>query len=113
MARRHIKGSRILITGASQGIGYALAVEAARQGGRVLAVARSQPLLDELAHKVRANGAVIETVLADITKPADRAEMVAAAMRHFGGLDILVNNAGIGETGHFVEGKPEQLRRSV
>src|SRR5436305_8012611 len=83
MARRSIKGSRILITGASQGIGHALAVEAARQGAKVLAAARSQALLDELLHKVRASGGTLETVVADVTQPADREALVAAALRHF------------------------------
>jgi short-subunit dehydrogenase len=110
MARRHIAGSRILITGASQGIGRALAEAAARRGGRVLAVARSQPLLDELAEKIRQEGGTIATIAADITQPADRQRMVEAAQQHYGGLDILVNNAGIGATGHFVEVAPERLR---
>ncbi len=110
MARRQIAGSRILITGASQGIGRALAEEAARQGGRVLAVARSQALLDELSQAIRAAGGVVETVAADITKADDRQRMVEAARQHFCGLDILVNNAGVGATGHFAEVSPERLR---
>ena len=52
--RRKIAGLRILITGASQGIGRALAVEAARQGARVLAAARSVDLLAELAREIQA-----------------------------------------------------------
>jgi short-subunit dehydrogenase len=109
--RRSIHGSRILITGASQGIGRALADAAARQGGRVLAVARSEQLLQEVAEQVQAGGAVLETVCADITHPEDRRLMVEAALEHFGGLDILVNNAGIGATGHFAEVSPERLRK--
>ena len=110
MARRKLSGLRVVITGASQGIGRALAVEAARKGCRVLATARSQQLLDELAAEVRAAGGVIETVAADITKPADRAAMVEAATRHFGGADVLINNAGIGATGHFMDSDPGILR---
>src|SRR3954469_14755212 len=104
--RRKIAGLRILITGASQGIGRALAVEAARQGGRVLAAARNEALLAELAKEVPAAAGVIETVKADVTSPEDRRAMVEAAMRHFGGLDVLINNAGIGATGHFAEASP-------
>jgi short-subunit dehydrogenase len=109
--RRHIAGSRILITGASQGIGRALAVAAAARGARVLAAARSEPLLRELAEQVRAKGGTLETVAADVTSPADRQRMVDAAVRCFGGLDVLVNNAGIGATGHFAEVSPERLRQ--
>jgi short-subunit dehydrogenase len=111
MARRNLKGLRVLVTGASQGIGRALVVEAARRGCRVLAAARSQPLLDELAAEVRKTNGSIETVVADVTKPEDRQAMVEAATRHFGGLDVLVNNAGIGATGHFMDSEPDVLRK--
>ncbi len=109
--RRKLNGLRVLVTGASQGIGRALVVEVAKRGCKVLAAARSQPLLDELAAEVRAAGGTLETVAADITKPEDRAAMVSAATQHFGGLDVLVNNAGIGATGHFMDSEPDVLRQ--
>ncbi|MGL6097567.1 MAG: SDR family NAD(P)-dependent oxidoreductase [Fimbriiglobus sp.] len=111
MARRNLAGLRVLVTGASQGIGRAIAVEAAKRGCKVLAAARSQPLLDELAAEVRKSGGTIETVPADVTSPADRQAMADAAERHFGGLDVLVNNAGIGATGHFMDSSPDTLRQ--
>jgi short-subunit dehydrogenase len=112
MGQRHkIAGSRILITGASQGIGKALAEAAARRGGKVLAAARSEELLRELAQQVQTAGGVLETVQADVTSPEDRRRMVETAVRCFGGLDILINNAGIGATGHFAEVSPERLRK--
>jgi short-subunit dehydrogenase len=101
----------MLITGASQGIGRALAEAAARRGARVLAAARSDALLHELVQAVRSQGGIIEPVQADVTAAADRQRMVEAAQQHFGGLDVLVNNAGIGATGHFVEASPERLRQ--
>lgn len=111
MARRKLAGLRVLVTGASQGIGRALVVAAAKKGSKVLAAARSQPLLDELAAEVRAAGGTIETVAANVTQPADRQAMVEAAKQHFGGLDVLVNNAGIGATGHFMDSDPQILRQ--
>lgn len=111
MARRKLNGLRVLVTGASQGIGRALVVEAAKRGCRVLAAARSQPLLDELAAEVRGAGGTVATVIADVTKPDDRAAMVKAATQHFGSLDVLINNAGIGATGHFMDSEPEVLRQ--
>jgi short-subunit dehydrogenase len=111
MSRRRIEGSRILITGASQGIGRALSELAAERGARVLASARTEDLLKELAELGRSRGWSLETVQADVTSPADRQKMVEAAISHFGGLDILVNNAGIGATGHFAEVGPERLRK--
>lgn len=109
--RRNLKGLRIVITGASQGIGRALAEAAAKRGASVLAAARSEDLLTELAHKVRAAGGVIETIRADIAQREDREAMAGAALRHFGGVDVLINNAGIGATGHFAEVGAERLRK--
>src|SRR5437667_2436643 len=103
MTRRRIAHSRMLITGASQGIGRALAEQAAVRGAKVLAVARSGMLLEGLAEQVRSRGGDLEVVAADVTSQEDRQCMVDAALRHFGGLDILINNAGIGATGHFAE----------
>jgi short-subunit dehydrogenase len=110
MARRKLTGLRVLITGASQGIGRALALAAAKRGSRVLASARSPELLASLAAEVRAAGGVIETVAGDVTNPEDRRALVETAQRVYGGLDVLVNNAGIGATGHFFEASPERLR---
>jgi len=111
MPRRELAGKRVLVTGASQGIGRALCAVAARRGCKVVAAARSKELLDELAAEVRAAGGTIEPVVADVTDPADRRAMLDTAKTHFGGLDVLVNNAGIGATGHFTESKPETLRQ--
>lgn len=109
--RRTLAGLRILITGASQGIGRALAIAAIDAKMRVLAVARSQDLLNELKAEVNRHGGALETVTADITVANDRERMVAATAQHLGGLDILVNNAGIGATGHFAEVGSDRLRR--
>jgi short-subunit dehydrogenase len=111
MPRRVLAGKRMLITGASQGIGYALAVAAARRGVGIVAAARSAELLNELAAEVRATGGQIVTVTADVCDPAGRGAMFAAAQTQFGGLDVLVNNAGIGATGHFMETHPDTLRQ--
>src|SRR5438552_18953823 len=111
MSRRHISGSRMLITGASQGIGKALAQAAAERGAKVLAVARSGELLRELTQQIHTQGGTVEAVAADITEPNDRERLVEAALDHFGGLDVLRNNAGIGATGHFMEAAPERLRK--
>jgi short-subunit dehydrogenase len=109
--RRSLPGLRVLITGASQGIGRSLAVLAAKKGMRVLAAARSDALLQALQTEVRQGDGVLETVHADVTCPEDRRRMVEAAQDFFGGLDVLVNNAGVGATGHMAEASPERLRK--
>jgi short-subunit dehydrogenase len=108
--RRDLTGMRVLITGASQGIGRALAEAAAKRGCKVLATARSADLLLDLQKELKQAGQSLEIVQADVSKPEDRQRMVDAAMQHFGGLDILINNAGIGATGHFADSTPEVLR---
>ncbi len=109
--RRKLEGSRMLITGASQGIGRALALSAVDAKVKVLAVARNEALLEELKQEVEAKQGSIEILKADITDPADRQLMVQTAEQKFGGLDILVNNAGIGATGHFADVSPDRLRK--
>jgi short-subunit dehydrogenase len=106
-----LNGLRVLITGASQGIGEALAEEAAFRKARVVTAARSQELLDGLAERVRAKGGTIEVVRADVTLPDDRQRMLDACVHHFSGLDVLINNAGVGATGHYAEASPERLRQ--
>jgi short-subunit dehydrogenase len=108
---RNITGSRVLVTGASQGIGKCIAELAAARGAKVLACARKVELLEEVAKPIRDKGGIIEIVQADVTSPQDRQKMVEAAQNKFGGLDILINNAGIGATGHFADCGPERLRQ--
>ncbi len=108
--KRTFSGKRVLITGASQGIGRALVETAVKRGARVLAVARSIDLLESLAQDLKNQGFGIEILQADIANPADRIKMTQAAQERFGGLDILINNAGIGATGHFADTTPDTLR---
>lgn len=113
MARRELAGLRVLVTGASQGIGRAIAEAAAARGMKVLASARSAELLLELASQATQKGQTIETVQGDVATPAGRQAMVDAAKAKFGGLDVLINNAGIGATGHFAETEPDVLRQII
>jgi short-subunit dehydrogenase len=108
--RRDLAGMRLLVTGASQGIGRAIALLAAKQGIKVLAAARNQELLNQLAAEAGKSGASIAVVPADVATAEGRDAMVRAAKEKLGGLDVLVNNAGIGATGHFADSSPEVLR---
>lgn len=112
MARRNLEGLRIVITGASQGIGKALALEAAKRGMNVVAAARSANLLYDLASEAKPAGkGSLATVVADVTDAEGRQAMLRCALNNFGGVDVLVNNAGIGATGHFAEGNADTLRK--
>jgi short-subunit dehydrogenase len=105
-----IESSRVLITGASQGIGRALAEQAATRGAVVLAASRSLDLLQQLQQEIRRRGQTLEIVQADVTRADDRQRLLDEVLRRWGGLDILINNAGTGATGYFVDNSPDLLR---
>jgi short-subunit dehydrogenase len=108
--RRDLAGLRVLVTGASQGIGRAIAAQAAQRVMRVIAAARNRDLLVQLQEEVKATGQMLEIVQADVATPEGREAMAQACWDRFGGLDVLINNAGIGATGHFAESSPDVLR---
>src|SRR5208282_5494394 len=111
MARRTIEGSRAIVTGASSGIGRAIALELARQGGNVVCMARREDRLQTLAKEIEALGGAVACVAGDVTDAAARMRCIGAAQMHFGGLDILVNNAGVGAIGPFETSDPQRARR--
>ncbi|WP_164963391.1 NAD(P)-dependent oxidoreductase [Rubrivivax sp. JA1026] len=97
---RSLQGRTLFITGASRGIGLAIALRAARDGANVVLVAKtSDPnpklpgTVHEAAEQVRAAGGQALAVPTDIRDDAAVAAAVAAAVERFGGIDILVNNA--------------------
>jgi short-subunit dehydrogenase len=107
-----IQGKRILITGASSGIGEALAGLAAQAGARLVVAARSGDRLQEVAGRLTGStGAEVLPVAADVTRDEDRRRLLRQAEERFGGLDVLVNNAGVGSFGHFSTSSEEVLRQ--
>ena len=111
MARRTLAASRVAITGASSGIGRALAEALAAERARLVLNARREEKLRELADRLAAAGCQVELVLGDVTDPAVRQSIIDRAHSAFGGLDVLVNNAGIGALGRFDEADSERLRQ--
>jgi short-subunit dehydrogenase len=109
--RRTIAGSRAVVTGASGGIGRAIALELGRRGAHVLGVARRAELLDALASEFASLPGRFISVAGDITESPARRQCIEQAVAAFGGLDLLVNNAGIGALGTFRRATPERLRR--
>lgn len=90
-------GERVLITGASSGIGAALALELSRAGMRVALSARRRNALESVAKQCREQGAAEAIiVVADVSDPREAARAVKEAESAFDGLDIVVANAGIG-----------------
>ncbi|WP_370947032.1 SDR family oxidoreductase [Amycolatopsis sp. cg5] len=85
----------ILVTGASSGIGEATALRLAAEGHQVVAGARREDRLAELAAKVRASGGAIDIRRLDVTDRASVTEFATRAQREHGRVDVLVNNAGV------------------
>jgi short-subunit dehydrogenase len=111
MARRAIDGCRGILSGASSGIGRALAAELVRAGTKLVVVARRAERLEQLRAELAGARGSVEPVAGDITAPQTRAAAIERARQAFGGLDLLVNNAGTGAMGDFAEASPERLRQ--
>lgn len=88
-----------LVTGASQGIGRAIALELAGQGATVALAARSADKLASVAEEIRAAGGLAEAFALDIADDASIKEGAKAVLEKFGRIDVLVNNAGITRDG--------------
>ena len=97
LAQFSLQGKRVLVTGASRGIGRALAIGLAEAGAAVAVAARTLEGLAETITDLNTRGAASVSVAMDVSRPADCARGVAEAAAALGGLDILVNNAGIEE----------------
>jgi short-subunit dehydrogenase len=104
---RTLRDRHVVITGASSGIGAALAREAARAGARLTLVARRRELLEGLASECGAKHAIVVRDLSEVP-PAD---WLDAAQAELGPVDVLVNNAGMENTGPTLESDVEVGRR--
>lgn len=94
-----LKGKVAMITGASRGIGRAIATTLAAEGGRLSLCARGAEALEKAASELRAAGAEVLAHPADQTDPASMEGWLKATVARFGGVDILVNNAGASRQG--------------
>jgi NAD(P)-dependent dehydrogenase (short-subunit alcohol dehydrogenase family) len=94
-----LAGKRVLVTGAAQGMGRAIAVECARQGAEAVTVVDIQrDPAEETAELVRSAGATSLVLTADLTKADEITAMIESAASFGGGLDTLINNAGVIDT---------------
>ena len=107
------KGQVAAITGASSGIGLAIAEELAAAGASVVLGARRGDRLDAAVAAIRANGGAADSVIMDVTLEADVQRLVTRARETFGGLDIMVCNAGFGYYGTVEQTDPEVMRRMM
>jgi short-subunit dehydrogenase len=105
------EGQTALITGASSGIGAALARELAREGARLVLMARRRERLESLSAELAAGGAQAVMHVGDVTKRADLDAAVALAVERYGRLDVAIANAGFGVVGPLAKLGVEDYRR--
>lgn len=102
------KGKWALVTGASAGIGTALARELAQHGANLILTARRKNRLESLAADLTAKGIEVRTVIADLNDPAAPQQIYDATEGAGLTVDILINNAGLGQFGVFAQSEIEQ-----
>ena len=107
-----ISGKVIIITGASTGIGRATALRLARDGGKLVLVARREKLLQSLSEEIKSAGSSAFVLPLDLFRKDDIKNMISTTQDKFGRIDVLINNAGFGFYGS-VEHTPEEVVREI
>lgn len=95
METQGISNKVVAITGASSGIGEAIAKHLASKGAKVVLGARRTERLNQLTEQIRANGGEAVYLPVDVTRPEDVQQLIQLALNSFGQLDVMVNNAGV------------------
>jgi short-subunit dehydrogenase len=110
---RELRGRAAVITGASGGLGAAIAGALAAEGMRLVLAARGAEALERVAADLRAGGATVVVAPGDVAREGDRVALVETATRELGGIDVLVNNAGVMDVGHFEDIPLEEIERHM
>ena len=103
----------VLITGASSGIGKALAVELARRGASVGLVARREELLAEIVDQIKSDSGMALPLVADVNDASAIRGQADRLRLEFGPIDVLIANAGIGGAAHSIELQPAQVANVI
>jgi NADP-dependent 3-hydroxy acid dehydrogenase YdfG len=104
------QGKVAFITGASSGIGAALARSLSADGMKVVLLARRQERLDALAMELDASGDSVMPLAVDLRNEVEIREAFARVEKEWGGVDVLVNNAGLGHRSSLIDGDPNHWR---
>ncbi|MFQ5839713.1 MAG: 3-oxoacyl-[acyl-carrier-protein] reductase [Candidatus Methylomirabilales bacterium] len=108
-----LEGRVAIVTGGSRGIGAAVAASLARAGAKVVIVARDLPRADATAAALRADGATVVAMKADVAVGAEVEALVDETLGTFGRIDVLVNNAGMTRDGLLIRMKDEDWDRVI
>ncbi|MGI8500157.1 MAG: SDR family NAD(P)-dependent oxidoreductase [Hassallia sp.] len=102
-----------IITGASSGIGEAIAIALFAEGAKVAIAARRGELLDQLAKRIEASGGEALPIVTDLTDETQAINLVQKVHAHYGRVDILINNAGIALSGDIDGADTSDWRRMI
>ena len=108
--KKILNGQTAIITGASSGIGLAIAKRLAMVGAHVFLVGRTAEPMEETKRAIEQQGGSASVMTADVRDPLQVEQIVATAVKQTGGLDIMVNNAGLEFPSTILDGKPEEWR---
>ena len=111
MKQKNFRDKNILLTGASSGIGYALALELASQGANLILSARRKDRLQELAQKIENRNVKAVAAVVDVTNENDLKNAIILAHQEVGLIDIAIANAAIPTHGNFDRLTPDDYRR--
>ncbi len=101
-----------IITGSSSGIGKALCYELAKQGCKIVLVARRQVLIEEIANDISIKyGVETKAITADVSKESDCKMFIESTIDFFGKIDILINNAGVSQRALFNDLEIDVIRK--
>jgi NADP-dependent 3-hydroxy acid dehydrogenase YdfG len=106
-----LRGKVAIVTGASSGIGEAIAQELVQRGAHVALFARRENRLRELAQRLAANGSEEPLIVpGDVSKPEDVQKLMNQTVQRWGKLDIVIANAGFGYRAPIVDGDPQRWK---
>ncbi len=108
---RKLRGTTVVITGATSGIGRATALEFIKAGARVVIAGRRAARLDELVREIEARGGEALAVRTDVADQAQVGKLIEQAIARFGRIETLVNNAGVGIAAKFTDQSIEDFKR--
>src|SRR6478672_7418473 len=94
---QNIKGKVVAITGASSGMGKAMAIELAKNGAKVVLGARRTEQLQQLVEEIKGKGGEATFTKIDVKNKADLVRLVNTAVERYGKLDVIANNAGVSQ----------------
>lgn len=100
---QNVKEKVVAVTGASAGIGKAIAIKLVENGAKVVLGARNTELLEKVVEEIKSNGGEAVCAKTDVSKKTDLVRLINIAVSQYGRLDVIVNNAGVAQVSRIDE----------